>query len=266
MADPKEEPKVEPEVEPEKPQEDPKDKAPEDKEPEEELEPEEDPDLPENPPDPEEKPPSRRESLRIKALVEKLKIAEGRAEQPAPTTTTPPASPGALDYAKSLEADPETIKQLEADRKAYGDTAYERGLAQAKSIQFHTRLEIDAPAVTARYPQLDKSSPQFNPVATDAINQWYLSTVGYDQKTDTVRNADVRYAEFVDGVMELADEMAGEKVAKSTKNIAKQASNTGLRPGGATPKRMNLRQAPENMTDEELDAVIEMAIPSKPRR
>lgn len=194
----------------------------------------------------EEKPPSRRESLRIQQLLEKLK---DKPQTPAEV------APG-MDYKTAIEADPEVIKQLEADRKAVSDAQYQSGLKQAQSIQFHTRLEIDAPRVETKYSQFDKESADFNPIVANAINQWYLNTVGFDPKTDTVVNSGVRYSDFVDGIMELADEVGSEKTANTSKNIAKQAANAAIRPGGGRTKGLDLNKAPKDMTDEELTAVI----------
>jgi hypothetical protein len=123
-------------------------------------------------------------------------------------------------------------------------------------------LEIDAPRVEAKYPQLDKTAQEFNPVLADTINQMYLSAVGYDKDHDTVRSGDVRYADYVESIFELADEIASVKTAESSKNIAAQASKTGIRPGGASTK-LNLNKAPSQMTDEELQAVIATAIPKQ---
>lgn len=201
----------------------------------------------------EERKPSRRESLRIQALVSKLKQKEEAPER----------RNDGLNYKTALDADDETLTKLEEDRTGYGDRRYNEGLEQAKSIQFHTRLEIDAPKVEAKYPVLDKESPKFNPAVADAINSWYLATTGFDAKTNRVANADIRYKDFVEGIMELSDEMAGEKVATTKKNIAKQAATTGLRPSGGTAKRLNLNQTPGAMSDEELKAVIAQSIPSK---
>lgn len=198
-------------------------------------------------PEPEEKPPSRRESLRIQQLIQKMK------QNPQQPQYTPPQG---MDYAETLEADPETVQQLEADRQAYGQAYYDQGARLAESNLFHTRLEIDAPKVEAKYPQLDKNSPQFDPAVADAVNNWYLSTTGYDPQTNTVQNANVRYSEFVEGIMELAERAAGEKVARSSKNIAKQAASTGLRPDGSSAKTLDLNKAPEDMTNEELNAFI----------
>ena len=197
----------------------------------------------------EERPPSRRESLRIQQLLEKLKEK--------PQTEAPKAQ--GLDYKTALDADPEVIKQLEADREAVARAQYQSGLEQAKSIQFHTRLEIDAPRVEAKYPQLDKESASFNPVVANAVNQWYLNTVGYDAKTDTVVNPTVRYSDFVEGIFELADELGSEKTASASKNIAKQAAQTAIRPGGGRTKGLDLNKAPEQMSDEELKAVLAQA-------
>lgn len=195
---------------------------------------------------PEEKPPSRRESLRIQKLIEKLKT-----NQP----NTLPKEHQGLNYGEALDADPEVVKQLEADRRAYAEQSYNQGLQQAQSIQFHTRLEIDAPKVVAKYSQLNPEDKEhFNPVLADAVNTWYLTTTGYDPDSGIVTNGNVRYAEFVDSIFELGNEIAGQKVQTTAKNIAKQAANTGLRPDGSSSKRLNLNQPVENMTDEELDA------------
>lgn len=202
--------------------------------------------------------PSRRENLRIQQLVSKLRQQQG-------AVSAPPASRSdGIDYRTALDADDEVITQLEADRQSYGQTLYQQGMKQAESLQFHTRLEIDAPKVESKYSFLDKGDVEhFNPVAANAINEWYLATAGYDPQTNTVANSNVRYADFVEGIMELADELAGNKVAVTTKNIVKQVANTGLRPDGSSAKRLNLNKAPESMTDEELNAVISQAIPRK---
>lgn len=237
--EPKVESKEEPKDEPQKSDEI-EEKEEEDKTPEEE--------------EGEEVPPqmSRRKAKRLEkleGLVERLKKEE-----------TPTKKPEGINYRDMIQADDEVYSQLETKSQEYGQTQYNAGLEQAKSIQFHTRLEIDAPKVESRYPIFDKESPEFNPVVANSINQWYLASVGYDPKTDTVANGKVRYSEFVEGIMELADNMAGQKSVKTTQNIAKQAATTGLRPDGSSAKRLDLTKAPEQMTDDELKAVISQSI------
>lgn len=199
---------------------------------------------------PEEKPPSRRESLRIQQLLSKIK-----QQHPAPS------EPKALNYRESLNADDEVINQLENDRRNYGKSLYDEGLRQAQSMQFHTRLDIDAPKVEAKYPQLDKTSDKFDPAVADAINTQYLYLTGYDAKTDTAANPNIRYSDYVEATMELIERAAGRKVAQSSKNIAKQTAVTGLRPDGSSAKRLDLNKAPEDMSEEELKAVISQGLP-----
>lgn len=201
----------------------------------------------------EEKPKSRREQLRIQQLIEKLKEKD---ETPAQKPTKPD---DAIDYSKSLDADEEVIEKLTADRDSFGERMYQQGLEEAKSIRFLTRLEVDAPRVEAKYPQLDKNSEEFNPALAKSINEMYLSTVGFDPKTQRVRNANIRYSDYVESMFELADEMATAKVADTQKNIRKQAASTGMRPDGSSAKKLNLNKAPGDMTDEELDAFLKRA-------
>jgi hypothetical protein len=202
-----------------------------------------------------EKPKSRREELRIQQLLAKYK-EETRAPEPEKVKD-------AIDYESELNADPELIKRLDEDRRRVADASYRQGMESNKSILFHTRLEVDAPRVEAKYPQLDKESDDFNPQLANAINTMYLSTVGYDEKNDSVRDPNLRYSTYVESVFELANEIAGEKTEATRTNIKKQAAKTGLRPDGGGSKKLNLNKAPSQMTDEELDAVIALSIPSR---
>lgn len=230
------------------PEEQPEEQEPEAEEPEGEPEKEE----PEEEPEEEEQPVSRREKLRIVQVLNKRKEAE---EQPEKQTN--------IDYRKMIDADDEVYEKLEKESQSYGAAQYNEGLRKAEAIQFQTRLEMDAPRIEAKYKQFNKDSDEFNPSLADAINTMYLQTVGYDPKTGYVQNDQVRYADYVEGIMELAEAAAGEKIQRSTKNIAKQASQTGIRPDGSTAKRLDLNKAPKEMTDEELDAVIAASLPTK---
>lgn len=192
---------------------------------------------------------------KLEGLVERLKGSEAEA----------PKSSEGINYREMIDAPDEVIEQLETRSKEYGTSQFNAGLEQSKSIQFHTRLEIDAPRVEAKYPIFDKESPDFNPAVADSINKWYLTSVGYDGKTDRVNNANVRYADFVEGIMELADNMAGEKNTQSVKNITKQAATTGLRPDGSVSKKLDLNKAPQDMSTEELYAALGQTPPKTPK-
>jgi hypothetical protein len=210
-----------------------------------------DPPQPDPAPEPEEepKPPSRRESLRIQQLLGKYGTPED-----APKTRPQPRD-GALNYEEELDADPATIERLRADREAAENARYQEGLSQAQNIEWRTLLQIDAPQIESKYPQLDKNSTEFHPALANSLSSWYLTMSGYDPQTRSAANPGMRWTDFIEGVMELADEIAATKQQTTTKNVANQAANTGLRPSGTTAK-LDLSKPPELMTDEELDAVM----------
>jgi hypothetical protein len=193
--------------------------------------------------------PSKRENLRIRQVLEKLK----QQDQPQEYKSK------GMDYREALDADDEIYQKLEKDRQDQANNAYQQGLQRANSVTFHTRLELDSSKVESKHPQLNPSSPEFDPEINDALAAQYVYMTGYDAKTDTVKNPNLRWAEFVDANMELANRIAGQKVQTSQRNIAKQAATTGLRPDGSSSKRMNLNKDPGSMSDEELEAVIAQA-------
>ena len=63
--------------------------------------------------------------------------------------------------------------------------------------------------------------------------------------------------------MELSTRLAKSMTADTAKNIAKQAAQTGVRPDGSSAKRLNLNKAPQQMTTEELYAVLGQKPPAK---
>lgn len=237
LADPTQTPepeaKEEPEVqaEPETPVEEPE-AAPTDEEPEKA---------------PEETPPSNRLLTRAQKLLEKYGPPEPRTSQPRKD---------ALDYSNALDADPEVIKQLEADRQRTQESSYNEGLKKAEAIEFKTNIRLDLPLVQEKMSKLD-------PRDAEALDKEYLYTVGFDPQTGYVQNPNIGYAEFIEARIEMAERMGQAMSAETAKNVAKQAAATGLRPDGSSAKRLNLNQAPENMTMEELYASIGQTPPKK---
>lgn len=247
--EPAEAPKEEPKEEPKETQEE---------EPKEEVEEEPAPE-PETPnEEPEEKPPSRRETLRIQSLLKKYGPPP---EQPQEAPSQPSE---ALDYQTALDADPELIKQLEADRDSVGKSQYQAGVestrAEIRTSEWRTLLNIDAPATEAKYPWLNpKDTENFSPAQADAINEEYKSIVGYDERTGLVARPDIRYSDFVEARVEQARDLARTMNADTAKNIAKQAAQTGLRPDGSSAKSLNLNKPAHLMSDEELDAKLKQS-------
>lgn len=230
-------------------------------------------------PDPEKKPeedkedlekksdkPSRREQLRIQDLLRKYPPKQ-ESKTPSKDTKQPE---GLLDLDKELDADDALKERLKADRDAAAKAAAEQARGEQPdvaairdSMLFHTRLEVDAPKVESKYPVLDKDSDKFKPALAKAINTMYLSQCGYDFDSDTVQNPNIRYSDFVEALFELGDEIGTEKAETTTREVKKRAAQTGLRPDGSVPKKLNLNKLPGQMSDEELDAIISQAVPSK---
>jgi hypothetical protein len=219
---------------------------------------EDEPPVDEPPVEDEPKPVSRREQLRIDKLLEKYGDPDAR-QRP-----TPPTPSSGLNYEDELDADPETIKRLQDDRDAASRRSYNEGAARADSILFQTRLEVDAPRVESKYKFLDKNDEEnFNPAVARALNNKYLQFVGYDPDTGNVQNAKVRYSDFIEAEIELAEELYNDRINTATTNIVKQAKQTGLRPDGASPRSApNLNKAAVDMTDEELKAKIAQFFPA----
>jgi hypothetical protein len=215
----------------------------------------------ETPEETEEKPPSRRETLRIKQVLEK-RAANNKREPEQPKT----ARQDALDYEAELDAPPEILQRLKDDREAESRASYLEGLKHSSAMEWRTMVMVDTPRVESKYAFLDPKSPEYHPVITEAMYHKYLAFVGYDEKTGFVERPNVRFSDYVDAEYELADEMASLKSKDTAKHIAKQANQTGLRPDGSAPKRLNLNQDPSSMTDEELDAIIGQAIPPMKKR
>lgn len=190
--------------------------------------------------------PSRREQLRVQHLLEKY----GK-----PGESKQIVNPSGIDYEKELDADPELLKKLNDDRQRAAEESFNQGLAAANFLQFRTMLEIDASRVSSKYPQLDKDSDDFDKNVADGINTLYLQIVGFDPKSKSVANPDLRYGEFVPVIYQLAEDIASNKNSEVTNEIKKQAAKTGIRPAGATPK-LNFNKAPHDMSDEELDGYL----------
>jgi len=200
-----------------------------------------------------ERPPSRREQLRVRQLLEKYGPPPEQPKDPAPSQRP--------DYRELINADDDAVyetlnKTADEIAKAAHDQGANETLKQLRTVEWRTNLRIDNQQVEQTYKQLNKNSDQFHPVLADALNRRYLALSGFNPKTGLVDNPDVSYAEFVESEFELADEIANTRVAQSTENIAKQAAQTGLRPSGGAAKTLDLTKAPEDMTNEELEAVI----------
>ncbi len=225
--------------------------------PVEEPAPEVTPEQPEEPAVEEEEPPvSHRESKRIAQLLEKMKARD----EPAPAAQAP------VDNRPIIPEGDYDLEDVNKMAREYSESAYKRGLSEAQAYNnantFATRLELDTPKVAAKYKFLDQDSDEFDPGRADFVNRLFLTSVGYDDKTGTVNNNNLRYHEFVEGMMEMVEITAAGKTAESAKNVAQQAAATGVRPSGTAPTAYQGLD-PKKMTDAQLDAIIAQSLPRK---
>jgi len=201
----------------------------------------------------EEKPASRREQLRIQQLLTKYPNLNERVQAPSQKN----------EFIENLDAEPEVIERLTADNQSQYNAGVAATRAEIRSSEWTTLLNIDTPQVLTNNKWLNPKSAEFQPAIADAVNEEYLSLVGYDKQTGMVSNPGIRYSDFIEARVELSTRLAKAMTAETTKNLVKQTASTGLRPDGSSAKRMNLNQAPENMSDEELYAAIGQKAPKK---
>ena len=214
--------------EPEAPEEE-QPETPEEEEPEAPSPNEEEPEQPEQPGTG-----SRRLDRRIERFSLKLRNEFAtRGQAPSQGSTYKPADLSEMEY------DPETLKLLEEDRQRIAADAYQQGAGERnRQIQerFMDRFEVDADRVVAKYPQMDEDSQNFDPDLAADLNEKFLAYTGYDERTGVFHNPIMRYKDFVDAEMATLERYSSTRNAETAKNVAKQVSRTGVRPGGGSRK------------------------------
>lgn len=183
-----------------------------------------------------------------------------------------------LDYQKAEEF---KIDELAADRAKYGNNKFaegaqlERQLAQQE--RFWDKVEMEAKMLTYD-PKLqflnEDNKEAFDEDKAADINEFYLNAIGYQetpifyngqpvfdpatgkQKVSiTVQRTDLGYEKFVRGFVDMMEDWTDEAQADTVKNIVKQKSNQGIRPGGTSKRGIGkLRPGSiSNMSDEEFE-------------
>lgn len=206
--------------------------------------------------------PSRREQLRVQDLLKKYGPPANRQ---APSQVAP-------DFRSRVNAEEDIYKELEETAIQYGDQRASQAISQAEYTTWKRFLQMEESGIRKQYDVLDPSNKEkYHPALEKALQEKYLRMVAYDAGDPnqgippSVGYPDISYTDFVESEMEFADELASIKVSTATQNIAKQAATTGLRPDGSAPKQRNLNKAPEDMTDDELQAAIKATMPRDAR-
>lgn len=185
--------------------------------------------------------PSYRENKRIAELTRKL----AEAQHPA-------YNPPQLPRQNIAEGDYD-VDQLNGMFQQGTQEAYQAGLAQANAIGFTTDLKIEAPRVAQKYEFMNQDSEHFDPGAAALLNEKYLKIVGYNPNNGTVQNNNIGYEEFIDAEVELAQLLNRSASADSSRNLAKQAAQTGVRPNSVNKKNYQGTD-PSKMTLDQLQA------------
>ena len=180
--------------------------------------------------------------------------------------STPSQRPGAepLDYRQAIDAPEEVYSQLDTDRKAYGQSQYDQGVSEASRNSRLDKWELSA---KIDYPLVADKLGKLAPEDVDVLNREYFLVSGVKQNPDggieDVANPNISYADFINARVEQAERLAARMNLNTQRKVTRQAANTGIRPDGTSAKPLNLTKAPQDMTDAELDAYIQRAIPKK---
>lgn len=169
-----------------------------------------------------------------------------------------------MKYDRDAEYD---VNDLEKDRNQYGDSRYAQGIEHQRFYdqqeRFYDKLENDSDYISSKYSFLDQESDDFDADLTQTINELYLDAAGYDRKTHAISNTNIRYKNFVTEYVKAMERYASRRNADSTKNMERQRGQAGVRPTGGTGRKSTTPRYdldPSQMSDDELDAVINASI------
>lgn len=212
----------------------------------------------EDPRKPENKSRKEKREERRRAWLNTIKEG-GTTEQARANALQADPSYKPLDYNKAEEF---KIDELATDRQKYGQTAFITGANHERQIaeqeRFWDRVDMEAKMLTYD-PKLqflnEENKEAYDEDKVADINDFYLNSIGYKetpifqngvavfdpatgkQKVSiTVQRTDLGYEKFVKGFVDMMEDWADEAQADTVKNIVKQKSNQGIRPGG-TSKR-----------------------------
>lgn len=187
--------------------------------------------------------PKKGANQRIRELNEKAKQAEAKAQSLAerleeltgsvePTPYIPQVQPGA-------EISPE---QYQSDVLKAADGLVTIRLKQSEAVN---RINTEANEVLKAYPELDPDSDSFDKELSDSITEAVDAQVRANPYTTSVRKV-------VENMMKPYRRAVSKEVGKETENIARQVSQSALRPTSVRQQEKSL----EDKTIAELEAEI----------
>lgn len=171
----------------------------------------------------------RVEQIENQAKEYKLNKILDRVQNINPRQSTEKQDISQLNYRDEIDAPDELYDKLEQDRNQYADQRYSAGkeeaMQQLQAMEWRTNIKLDLPLVKEKLDKLD-------PEDAAAIDREYLLYSGFNRKTGVVANPGIPYADFVEAQIERAERLAANMQVQSSKNIAQQAANQGVRPDG----------------------------------
>lgn len=199
-------------------------------------------------------PPSRpsRSEKRIRDLAAKLKqqqeepVASASQQQSKDNAqVTPPADLPLFQDGENLSVD-EANKRLVQAADAIAQARISQALGQyeqrQQGIARASQLDADLASIETKYPALNPDSSDHDANLTAKVSQLY--------ETAVAGNPNLRLADFVDGVMDLANITATKQSSKVTKSLVKQAAEGAVTP---STKKQSGKKAFSDMSLDEME-------------
>ena len=181
----------------------------------------------------------RRSENYIDKLSEQIRSSSQFAYQPK----TEPTTRQEYQPLKYEEGDFD-LNTLEKDRSDYGQAQRDRAIQETqdsftpiKQQIWAQQLEFDDDKVKKIWNILDeRDEDNYDPDFAKQMFQKYVNFIGYNRNDQTgatsIDRQQIRWIDFVQAEKQNLDHYVQRAAQTSTKNIVKQATNTGIRPSG----------------------------------
>jgi len=188
------------------------------------------------------------EKAKAQSFAEKLAELTGSIEpqvgyQPQYTPPTGPiVSPGEEIEAEELE------RRIQAREQKTLQQADALAILRMKQQEAVDRINNEANEAIKSYPQLDPDSEEFDKELSESVTEAVEAHVRADPFNASVKN-------FVGKLMKPYQRAVTKEVGEVTENIAKQVSETALRPSSIKPKEKTADEKTLKELEEELGVV-----------
>ncbi len=191
--------------------------------------------------EPERKP--TRAERRIRDLVEENKRLKEQPSQQFPQYQQPPNMP-LVNPGEEL-----TPEQYQQHVVQAADTiAQLRTQQQLEQFKAEANLDRDVEILPKEYPELDETSPDFNPVLIEKIESAFKARAF----NNGALNPNVRLSDVAKDYVEVARAAAKQSTTELKNSVARTADTTAIRPGGAVRQE----KSASDMSIAELEAKL----------